>query len=352
VRELRIMPDIVREAAGQKALERIFREQELPISILGKAGNPLLFRDYLGLLVRAAAAVGQNSLVLQPSKIPFEPKRQDDLFATYLLASPDLRTCLRRNQLGFPLDGNFLTYRTAFRGDDVMIEAVSPERGRFGWRHCAEARLQIATSFLRRFLGRDWAPKRIDVTYSKTPGELNFAETFGSEVKYDCTVEAIIFNRDLLASPCLQPMPSPIPVTRADILREYRNPPIKFLDVVREVVRQRASAGLTDLESAAQKLGLGPRTLQRRLGGEGLSYSEVLAECRKTRAQELLANTNLHVSEIGRMLAFASQSQFTHAFKKWTGATPAAFRRQSQALNQVLNQAQYQTENQSQILAA
>jgi AraC family transcriptional regulator len=59
----------------------------------------------------------------------------------------------------------------------------------------------------------------------------------------------------------------------------------------------------------------------------GTSPHNYLAGIRATRAQLLLAETDLSVSEIGARVGYLSGSHFTKAFRTATGATPREFRK-------------------------
>ena len=59
----------------------------------------------------------------------------------------------------------------------------------------------------------------------------------------------------------------------------------------------------------------------------GVSPHNYLAGIRATRAQSLLAETDLSVTEIGARVGYLSGSHFTKAFRIATGATPREFRK-------------------------
>ena len=59
----------------------------------------------------------------------------------------------------------------------------------------------------------------------------------------------------------------------------------------------------------------------------GLSPHNYLASIRATRAQLLLAETDLSVTEIGARVGYLSGSHFTKAFRLATGTTPRKFRK-------------------------
>jgi AraC family transcriptional regulator len=58
----------------------------------------------------------------------------------------------------------------------------------------------------------------------------------------------------------------------------------------------------------------------------GATPHAYLAGIRTTRAQQLLANPELSIAEIGALVGYASPSHFTKAFRQVTGLTPRAFR--------------------------
>src|SRR6185436_1500792 len=59
----------------------------------------------------------------------------------------------------------------------------------------------------------------------------------------------------------------------------------------------------------------------------GVSPHNYLAGIRATKAQLLLAETDLSVTEIGARVGYLSGSHFTKAFRLATGATPREFRK-------------------------
>lgn len=82
------------------------------------------------------------------------------------------------------------------------------------------------------------------------------------------------------------------------------------------------------IDSVAADLGMSTRTLRRHLDAAGTSYRALLDEVRQALAEEMLTATPLSVSDVAIRLGYAEASTFIHAFKRWTGATPAAYRRE------------------------
>ncbi|WP_308165367.1 AraC family transcriptional regulator [Nocardia noduli] len=81
------------------------------------------------------------------------------------------------------------------------------------------------------------------------------------------------------------------------------------------------------IDSVASDLNMSTRTLRRHLDAAGTSYRALLDEVRRALAEEMLTATPLSVSDVAIRLGYAESSTFIYAFKRWTGATPAAYRR-------------------------
>lgn len=82
------------------------------------------------------------------------------------------------------------------------------------------------------------------------------------------------------------------------------------------------------LARLAHAMGLSPRTLQRRLGGQGGHFSGLLAQARLNHSAHLLAAGGASLAEVGYLSGFADQPHFTRQFHAHTGLTPAQFRAQ------------------------
>jgi AraC-like DNA-binding protein len=73
-------------------------------------------------------------------------------------------------------------------------------------------------------------------------------------------------------------------------------------------------------------LGLSLRSLQRTLAAEGTTFGALLDQTREVLARSYLDEGRYSVSDITYLLGFAGVSNFSRAFKRWTGESPRAYR--------------------------
>lgn len=83
---------------------------------------------------------------------------------------------------------------------------------------------------------------------------------------------------------------------------------------------------LPSLEAMAERFCVSSRTLKRRLAEKDTTYREIVESVLKDRAIQLLRYTNQSISEIAYELGYADLSNFSRAFRKWTGKSASEFR--------------------------
>lgn len=98
---------------------------------------------------------------------------------------------------------------------------------------------------------------------------------------------------------------------------------------VRIQISQALSEGVPAVPDVASRLGMSARTLHRRLSEQGHAFQDLVDAARRELAERLLRRTDYALAEIAFLTGFAEQSTFSRAFKRWSGQTPASYRRGS-----------------------
>jgi AraC-like DNA-binding protein len=100
----------------------------------------------------------------------------------------------------------------------------------------------------------------------------------------------------------------------------------RFVQSVRSLLYDHEGR-LRSAPQVAQAAGMSERTLRRRLAGDGLSFSTLVEQQCRDRALLLLRDRTLSLDDISERLSYANVQTFERAFQRWTGMTPAAYRR-------------------------
>jgi AraC-like DNA-binding protein len=90
---------------------------------------------------------------------------------------------------------------------------------------------------------------------------------------------------------------------------------------LRAMVRAQPDEPLS-LAEAAERLGLSPATVKRRLAAEGQSFSALVSAERMALAQALIARTGASLTDIAGACGYRSRSKFSKRFRAVTGMSP------------------------------
>ncbi|MFZ1988277.1 MAG: AraC family transcriptional regulator ligand-binding domain-containing protein [Alphaproteobacteria bacterium] len=327
VLDLGPLPDMLSRQLGPRSVERVFRAQDLPPSLLDNPLQPIPLRDFCGLHEWAVRVAGDPNFGVELATT-FDVRHLGPL-GTFLFSAPTLGSMIRREMRVLALHQNVGTIKLDIDGDVARYAYSSSLGSLLGKRYAGMRSLYALLSLARAYLGEKWLPSTIEVEYSKGSEGMPFESQFGVPVIYDSNAFALTFPRSYLETP----NPNPRPLQQQMTVRELANslqvrPPRTIVEAARAVLIIRLLDGDGDIEGTASKLGLGPRTLQRRLREEGTSYRNMLSSVRLERAMSLLKESTEPIETIARSLGYAATSHFTRAFTQWTGTPPSRVRRQ------------------------
>ena len=99
--------------------------------------------------------------------------------------------------------------------------------------------------------------------------------------------------------------------------------------VVQEMSRENALSESALAERVATAMHMSRRTLSRRLEQEGTSFVLEADAVRRELALGYVLDRRLELTEVAFLLGFSHVQSFHRAFKRWTGETPAEYRKGS-----------------------
>lgn len=178
----------------------------------------------------------------------------------------------------------------------------------------------------RQLAGRALIVREVEVSYPAPPHAAAYPQAFAAPVRFGAPRTRIV-----LSSPHLG--------------QSLRSNDELFLEICvrhcQQVLRQIAGGhplatrlrslflqspgAIPGMAQAAHRLGLGTRTLRRRLEQEGSTYAQLVDQFRRDLAIEYLRSGHLAPKEVAYLLGFSSPSTFRRAFKIWTRSTVGEF---------------------------
>jgi AraC-like DNA-binding protein len=180
----------------------------------------------------------------------------------------------------------------------------------------------------RTLCGRMFSPLAVELRRAPPADPSPFARYFRLPVTFGAPLDALTFDR-VSAEARLLTANAEIARANDAVAAEYlaRLSASRLTPRVRSAIVEQLPQGEPDPSVVARRVGMSLRTLQRRLSEEGTSFQTLLDETRESLARGYLDEGRYSVSEITYLLGFAGVSNFSRAFKRWTGQSPSSYRR-------------------------
>ena len=146
-------------------------------------------------------------------------------------------------------------------------------------------------------------------------------------LRFDRPQHRLRFARALLDLPITSADPVALELARGQCERELAAIVDAGLPTrVRTAVAARLDRG-APLPTVAKELRMSTRTLKRKLADRGTTFSAIVDDLRRQRALLLLDDRALSIAEVAAAVGYTELANFTRAFRRWTGTTPAAHRK-------------------------
>lgn len=250
-----------------------------------------------------------------------------DLYAKYVLSAPRMDLAFARGIRAIRCLQSGATVTVRNTGDSVVLQFGSGIQSVVGARHIDESIPLLLIDLVRHFLDKDWHPDWVELPHRPCDRDATLDQVYGSPIRYGHPLPGIAIRKEVLGAR----NPRNESAAAATVFADLRamicsRPPDSVTQIMRDVLTLQTATGDLSEESVAARMGLGKRTLQRRLAAEGHNFIDLLALFRAERARALLIETEFSQQQIAASLGYREVNSFRRAFRNWTGMTPAEFR--------------------------
>lgn len=255
-----------------------------------------------------------------------------------MLAGQTLESCLRGHMALMPrlmtdiehrlwIEGNAAIFAHRLIGDDQSAWLLYEGANAFN------------VQMMRNILGPAWAPDLVTFPHACRGRRATYEAHFGCPVVFGVHNEArIYFPRELLkatrktypntASPALGPDLMPIGRFCPVELERFEYDATRIQTAIQNMLEATLPYNALTITTASNRLGLSPRTLQRRLNENGWTFESLIDSLRHRLACERLADPALPITEIAMSLGYSDAAHFNRAFRRWESCSPSEYRQQ------------------------
>jgi AraC-like DNA-binding protein len=243
-------------------------------------------------------------------------------------SAPNLRgSYLRSERYGHVL-GSAETYSLEITADGFLFNLEKAGDGRPGMLLSNEASMSAVDTISREVSTVDFTPLAVFLKHLPRGDTAVYESHFGCPVHFQSGRDALLISEETVDAPNKLGDETIASFFDRHLEQELHSQAGDrgLEQQVRRALTCALSEGIPTLSSIASELGIGARTLQRRLSDLGHSFQGVLDIARRDLAMRLLRETDYSLAEITFLTGFAEQSSFTRAFKRWAGQTPRSYR--------------------------
>ena len=282
---------------------------------------------YYAMLERIAESVDVTALPVEVGA----SMRCDEYGALGLAwkAAPNLLGSFSRVERYARLWTSVVSYELKDTPEGILYVLHREGPGRLGVRLSNETTLIASVSIARQVCPVPFAPLKVFVRHSPPHTKVHHEQYLRCPVDFNAEYYALLFSRASLEQPNIlgDEGITQFLVSHLDQeLSQIDDTPALRSQTKGEIARA-LSEGLPKMADIARRLGLSARSFHRRLAEQGLSFQTLTEETRREIAIGMLQEDRYALSDIAFLTGYSEQSAFNRAFKRWTGVTPANYRK-------------------------
>ncbi|HCL3394834.1 TPA: AraC family transcriptional regulator ligand-binding domain-containing protein [Pseudomonas aeruginosa] len=193
-------------------------------------------------------------------------------------------------------------------------------------RQTVDACVAYMFKFLRTILGDLFRVRGVSLPHSPASLESSYRSFFHTYIFFEESYAALHIPRDILDR-SLKSINPAVRKLALDHLGKSLPPESSPLSQrVRQALIHTLGVNRGTKAEIAKLLGIHPRTLQRRLDHEGVSFELIRDEVYKNATLRYLRETQVPLKQLAGALGFSEQSALTRSCKRWFGIPPSEIR--------------------------
>jgi AraC-like DNA-binding protein len=243
------------------------------------------------------------------------------------LASDTLHDALSRLVRFSHLINALPDFRLENGADTVDLVVTVPDLGPDFEFAASDAGLAMFLRMCQITTGTDVMPVHIAMQRPEPVDKSAYEDMFGPSIEYAAPAHRLSFDTVLANTPLSTAHPELARLndqTVIDYLARCEHSNLTMQ--VRAGIIEQLPNGRPNQEDIAQTLNTSLRSLQRKLRDEDTNFKALLSETQQELALQYVRDSSRTIGEITYLLGFSEPSNFTRAFKRWTGKSPGEFR--------------------------
>ena len=189
-------------------------------------------------------------------------------------------------------------------------------------------RMILICRTMRLFLGANWLAPEAHLFRAPPRSCVQHRKLLSNNLTFGANLNSISFPTSLLTTPNSIGDPRLFALLVEACERQLAQA-LEQSDLIQRVKRfilSRLPTNEVTLENLANQLGLGERTLQRRLREQDTTLADLVEMTKRELSDKLLSENQLPLEEISFLCGYSSAAAYSRAANKWYGMPPVKYR--------------------------
>jgi len=184
----------------------------------------------------------------------------------------------------------------------------------------------LACKIMRSLCGEDWNPTEVLLSRPTPQDPAPYKHLFKAPIRFNATESAVVFPTHWLKHKLPGHDRLLFDYLERKAAELHQGQEKDLINQLHRFVRIALVTNDCSASAAARHLGVHERTLNRRLQEQGTTFRHEVSKVRYAMAQSFLTNSEATNAEIALALGYTDATTFSHAFKRWSGISPAQWR--------------------------
>lgn len=184
-------------------------------------------------------------------------------------------------------------------------------------KHPEQFAILFMIKLIRMFAGENWHPKEVWLRSNNKREFIDHPDFKNTEFRFGKSITAValpsLAEENSIVQNCLTP---------PEIIAGDNN------QSLRKLLKMYLPKSYPGIEIAADLTGISSSTLKRHLAKSNLTFRGMIQQIRFELACQMLETTDASIEEISHELSYSSASNFSRAFRQWSGISPQEYRLQ------------------------
>lgn len=186
-----------------------------------------------------------------------------------------------------------------------------------GARHAVEQAMSGTLQVFFLLAGRKINPTGAAFKHKRAGTLDEYIRVFGNEVRFNAKSNQLTFDRTDLLTPVVGYDRSLFAVFDKMLKDKKSEKNLTLTENIQRILVRDFQGSIPSLELIAARMNMTPRTIQRRLKEEGLTFRGVLGSIQQQLANELFKVPGTTATSVAQLLGYSDASAFRRARRQW-----------------------------------